>query len=50
MENMGFCRVNSAFGGDGVHRLDFWRATEHETEYVCLDCGETLVDYYSGGC
>jgi hypothetical protein len=46
----GICIVNSSFGGDGEHRLDFKLSTQYETEYACLDCGEIVIHYHNAGC
>ena len=31
------------------HRLEFVKAKQYETEYVCMDCGETELHYHNQG-
>jgi hypothetical protein len=32
------------------HRLELKDAKQYETEYICLDCGESETHYHNAGC
>ena len=34
----------------GEHRLEPREFKQYETDYVCLDCGESFTQYYNAGC
>lgn len=42
------CQSYAAQYRDGEHRWDPVEFRTYETEYRCLDCGETSIHYTSG--
>jgi len=45
----GLCQSYAAQYRGGDHRPDPIKFGEYETEYICLDCGETIIQYHSQG-
>jgi len=46
---MSYCQSYAAQFRDGEHRLDPVEFRQYETEYRCLDCGETSIQYHTQG-
>lgn len=45
---MSACNSYAAQFRDGEHRLEPVEFRTYETEYVCLDCGETEITHFAG--
>lgn len=45
---MSLCTSWLAQFRDGEHRLEPQEFKQHETHYVCVDCGEIILQYVDG--